>query len=77
MLRVLSCRRHKTPNFSDFWLSPTGCQGLSAEWRFGDVLSLPIWCGATISGAAGARLLRVADRPVMQALGLYRRAVAS
>ena len=45
---------------------------LEARWKFGDVLSLPMWTEGTLVAEPGAMVLRVSDEPVMRALGLYR-----
>lgn len=47
------------------------------DWSFGDIISLPMWCQATITAGAGATLLRVSDKPVMEMLKLFRHRNAS
>jgi gentisate 1,2-dioxygenase len=47
--------------------------GQTIQWSFGDIVSLPMWSRATIKAKAGATLLRVSDKPVMEKLKLFRR----
>lgn len=50
----------------------TDTNKLSMSWEFGDVFSLPIWTRASVQAQAGATLLRVSDRPMMERLKLFR-----
>lgn len=68
---------HETSNSVYAVMSGEGellTETLSADWSFGDILSSPMWTRTSLRGRAGARLLRVSDRPVMEKLGFYRTA---
>lgn len=50
-------------------------QGEVFEWSFGDTVAVPAWQAHELrAGPGGARLLKVSDRPLMQALGWFRSA---
>lgn len=45
------------------------------DWSFGDTVAVPAWRTHELrAGPGGARLLKVSDRPLMQALGWFRSA---
>lgn len=49
--------------------------GETLSWSFGDTVAMPAWRSHRLqAGAGGARLLKVSDRPLMQALGWFRSA---
>jgi gentisate 1,2-dioxygenase len=50
----------------------TDVEGTTLDWKFGDIVAVPIWRAFTHRASADAMLLRASDEPVQRVLGLLR-----